>query len=118
MKFEIEILNKKTNPLIERSELEIRIDHFGEPSPNRLEIRKKIAGMEGADEKLTIVRNISSHFGASHSIGKVNIYKNGEDLKYFEPFHIQVRNLVKEKRSEIYKLRRKNEKYEHLFEYE
>ena len=117
MPFKIEILDKKKNPLIERTELKFRIEHFGEPTPNRLDVRKKIAGMEGADETLTIVRDISSNFGASHSIGKANIYKNIEDLKYFEPFYIKVRNLEKEKRSEIYKLRRKNQKYEHLFEY-
>jgi ribosomal protein S24E len=117
MTFEIEILNKEKNPLIERTELEFRIDHFGESTPNRLEVKKKIAGMEGADEKLTIIREISSHFGNPYSIGKANIYENAEDLKYFEPFHIKVRNLDQEKRSEIYKLKRKNQKYEHLFEY-
>ena len=117
MSFEIEILAEKENPLIDRREIEFRIDHFGEGTPNRLDIKNKIAAMEGSDSKLTIVRKLNTHYGRSLIIGKVMIYGNADDLKFFEPFHIKVRNLDPEKRSEIYKLKRKKEKYNHLFEY-
>jgi small subunit ribosomal protein S24e len=117
MTFEIEILDEKKNPLIDRNEIEFKIDHFGEGTPNRLDIKNKLAAMQGADSKLTIIRKLKTHYGGSYLIGKAMIYEDGKDLKLFEPFHIKVRNLEQEKRSEIYKLKRKKEPYNHLFDY-
>lgn len=117
MSLNIEIMEEKKNPLIERTELTFRIDHFGKGTPNRLEIKKKIAAVQGSDEKLTIIKKLDTHFGASHTIGKAYIYNNAKELQYFEPFHIQVRNLGKDKRAEIYQLKKRRESYKHLFEY-
>ncbi|MFX1312653.1 MAG: 30S ribosomal protein S24e [Promethearchaeota archaeon] len=117
MSFNIEVIEEKKNPLIDRVELKFRIDHFGEGTPNRLEVKKKIAAMKSANEKLTIIRNLETHFGASYIAGNACIYENSKDLQYFEPFHIQVRNLEKVKRTEIYQLKKKKEFYKHLFEY-
>ena len=115
--FDLEIIDEKKNPLIDRVELKVKIEHFGKTTPNRLEIKSKIAAMKGSDEKLTIIKDIKTHFGSTSDIGTIYIYDNSQDLKYYEPFHIQVRNLPKDKREEIYKLRRKKEPYKHLFEY-
>ncbi|NVM37265.1 MAG: 30S ribosomal protein S24e [Candidatus Lokiarchaeota archaeon] len=117
MSVNIEITEEKKNPLIERTELTFRIDHFGEGTPNRLEVKKKIAALQGSDEKLTIIKKLDTHFGASHTIGKAYIYENSKDLMYFEPFHIQVRNLEKDKRAEINQLKKRRESFKHLFEY-
>jgi len=111
----IENIEEKKNPLIDRIELTFRVDHFGASSPNRLDIKKKISALQGSDEKLTIVKKLDTHFGASYSLGKVYIYDNAKELQFFEPFHIKVRNLEKEKRIEIYQLKRRKEPYKHLF---
>jgi small subunit ribosomal protein S24e len=117
MTFEIEILEEKKNPLVDRTEIKFRIDHFGESVPNRLEVKKKLAAMQGAKQEFTIIRNIKSHFGGSYSMGRGMVYENADELKYYEPFHIQVRNLDPDTRSEIYKLKRKGEPYQQLFGY-
>jgi len=117
MSLNIEITEEKKNPLIERTELTFRIDHFGESTPNRLEVKKKIAALQGSDEKLTIIKKLDTHFGVSYTIGQAYIYENSKELIYFEPFHIQVRNLEKDKRTEIYQLKKRRESYKHLFEY-
>ncbi|MFX0029982.1 MAG: 30S ribosomal protein S24e, partial [Candidatus Hermodarchaeota archaeon] len=113
MSLNIEITDEKKNPLIDRKEITFRIDHFGESTPNRLEVKKKVAAMQGSDEKLTIIKKLDTHFGASHTLGKAYIYENAKELQFFEPFHIKVRNLEKEKRTEIYQLKRRNEPYKH-----
>ncbi|MBY9005725.1 MAG: 30S ribosomal protein S24e [Candidatus Lokiarchaeota archaeon] len=117
MSLSIDVLEEKKNPLINRTEITFRIDHFSKSTPNRLEVKKKISEMKNSKEELTIIKKISSHFGASYSVGKVYVYNDVKDLKHFEPFHIRVRNLPKEKRNEIYKLKKKKEACEHLFEY-
>jgi small subunit ribosomal protein S24e len=118
MSFKVEIIEEKKNPLIKRKEIKFRVEHFGAGTPNRLEIKKKVAAMKNASEKLTIIRKIQNFFGNSSNIGFANIYENSKELQHFEPFFIQVRNLPKEKRSEIYKLKKRKEAYQHLFEYE
>jgi small subunit ribosomal protein S24e len=117
MSFDLNITEEMKNPLIDRIELKFRIDHFGASTPNRLEVKKKIAALKGSDEKLTIIKELKTHFGSSYTLGKVYIYENTKDLRFFEPFHIQVRNLDQEKRTQIYQLKRRKEPYKHLFEH-
>ena len=117
MTFDIEIIEEKKNPLIDRIEIKIRIGHFGAGTPNRLEIKKKIAALKNAKDSLTIVHKIQTHYGSSYDIGAVNIYDNVKELQFFEPFHIQVRNLPLDKRNEIYQAKAKKEPYKHLFGY-
>lgn len=118
MSFEVEIIKEEKNPLIERTEIEFRLDHFGAGTPNRLEVKKKIAALKNSDEKLTIVKQIKTHFGSAYAIGQVYIYESAKEIEFYEPFHIRVRNLSLEKRNEIYQLKRKNEPFKHLFEQE
>lgn len=118
MSFEIEILEEKKNPLIDRTEIQFRIEHFGAGTPNRLEIKKKLAALKNANEKLTIIRNIKGQFGLTRDVGRANIYESKEELQYFEPFYIQVRNLPSDKRNEIHQLKTKKEPYKHLFDYD
>ena len=117
MSLNIEITEEKKNPLIDRIELTFRVDHFGASTPNRLEVKKKVAAIQGSNEKLTIVKNLETHFGNSYTQGVVYIYENSKDLQFYEPFHIQVRNLEKDKRTEINQLKKRKEQYKHLFEY-
>lgn len=118
MSFNIEILEEKKNPVIDRTEVKIRIEHLDASTPNRLEVKKKIAAMKNAEEKYTIIRKIQTQFGSSDDIGLINIYQDSKELQFYEPFHIQVRNLPKDIREEIYKLKKRKEPYKHLFEYD
>ena len=118
MSFNIEIIEEEKNQLINRTEIKFRIDHFGKGTPNRLDVKKKIAAMKNVNEKLTIIRKLRTKFGSAYSTGKVYIYGDFKDLEFYEPFHIQVRNLDAEKRTEIYRLKKRKEPYKHLFQYE
>ncbi len=118
MSFKVELLEEKKNELINRTEIRFRIDHFGKGTPNRLEIKKKVAAMKNANEGLTIIRNMKTHFGSAYTMGKINIYEDPKDLQFYEPFHIQVRNLEPEKRTEIYRLKKRKEPFKHLLELE
>ncbi len=115
MSFEIEITSEKKHPLIDRTEYGFKIGYFGKGTPNRLEVKKKIVALKNLDEKLTIIKNIETHFGGTDAIGSIYSYGSQKELEFFEPFHIRVRNLSLEKRSEIIQLRKKKEPYKHLF---
>ena len=116
MSFEVEIIKEERNPLIDRTEIEFKLEHFGEGTPNRLDVQKKIAALKNANEKYTIITKIKTHFGSAYAIGKAHVYEDAKELEFYEPFHVRVRNLPLEKRNEIYQLKRKNEPFKHLFE--
>ncbi|TFF86392.1 MAG: hypothetical protein EU517_00440 [Promethearchaeota archaeon] len=118
MALKVEILEEKKNDLVNRTEVQFRIDHFGKGTPNRLDVKKKVAAMKNANEKLTIIRKMKTYYGSAYTTGKINIYENPNDLQFYEPFHIQVRNIDPEKRKEIYRLKKRNEPFKHLFEFE
>ena len=73
MPYTIEILEEKRNPIIDRVEIKFRVDHFAAGTPNRLDVKKKIATMKKSNKNLTIIKELKTHFGASYAIGKVNI---------------------------------------------
>ena len=82
-----------------------------------IDVKKKIVALKNSKENLTIVKDIKTHYGGAYALGKVYIYDNAKELQYFEPFYILVRNLPKEKRTEIRQLKKKKEPYKHLFNF-
>ncbi|MGQ4872587.1 MAG: 30S ribosomal protein S24e [Promethearchaeia archaeon] len=115
MTYKIEITEERRNPLIDRLEVKFKVDHFGQGTPNRLEIKEKIAAIKGSKIDLTIVKKLRTYFGLPLLYGTAYIYDTQEELEYYEPFHIRVRNLPKDKRVQIYDLKKKGEPYKHLF---
>ncbi len=78
---EINILNREKNELLNREEIVIDIEHKGEATPKREDIRKKVSAMIGKDEKLIIVEKILSEFGKQRSRAFIHVYDNEEDIK-------------------------------------
>ncbi|MGC9132951.1 MAG: 30S ribosomal protein S24e [Nanopusillaceae archaeon] len=91
---EINILNREKNALLNREEMLVNIEHKGEATPKREELRKKIAAMIGKDEKLIIVEKILTEFGKNRSRAFINVYENENDMKKIEPKHILKRNKI------------------------
>jgi ribosomal protein S24E len=118
MSLNIEIIKENRNPLVDRTEIEFKVENFGNGTPNRLDVKSKLAAMQSAKESLTIIKKIQTGFGSAQILCTAYIYDNSEELKFFEPLHIQVRNLPKDKRTEILNLKKKNEPYKHLFKYD
>ena len=90
---EIEIKNTKENSLLHRNELEFLIQHLGEGSPNRLEVRDKLAAMETADPKLTFIVHMKPRFGVPEVRGKARIYADQESADRIELNYVKIRNL-------------------------
>lgn len=111
----IEIVEEEKNILVNRQEITFKLENKGKGTPNRIDIKKEIAALKTADEKLTIIREITTHFGSSSIIGLVHIYEDEETLKFYEPLHIRVRNLEKDLREPILTAKKKGEPYNQLF---
>lgn len=89
-----EIVEEKRNDLIGRRELKLRLDHTGQPTPKRTELRSKIAELLGVSVERIVIKSVESSYGAGISVVEVNIYDTPERLKRFESEYILKRNEV------------------------
>jgi len=95
---EIEILSKKENELMDRTEVKFKAVHPKEGTPQRDAVREKVAAMLKASKERVIVDSMDSEFGKTETIGYAKVYKNKEAAMKFEREPILIRNKLKEKK--------------------
>ncbi|MBW2989011.1 hypothetical protein KY358_01700 [Candidatus Woesearchaeota archaeon] len=79
------MIGKKDNPALSRAEITLEADFFGEPTPKKEAIRKKVSSMEKKDEKLVVIKGIKGNFGSRTAKVTAYIYSSEESLKKIEP---------------------------------
>lgn len=89
---ELEIIEKKENPLLNRIEIKFKLKHQGEKTPERELVKSEIAEMLKINKSLVVIDYIRPNFGIAMSTGYAKIYKNTEDAKKIEPSYILKRN--------------------------
>ena len=93
---EIEITDKKHNPLLSRWEVRFQVHHQGEKTPTRDAIREKMAGQLNSKKGNVVVDAMASAFGRSSTKGYVRVYDTPEALAANEPHYILKRNKLEE----------------------
>ncbi|MGB9636287.1 MAG: 30S ribosomal protein S24e [Thermoplasmata archaeon] len=94
---EIEIIAKKENPLLSRTEIKFKIVHDKSQTPKREEVRSKLAEMLSASKDVLVIDHMKPRFGISQTIGYAKVYKNKESLNV-ERLPVLVRNKLREKK--------------------
>jgi len=94
---EIEIVSKKENELLDRTEVNFKAMHPKEGTPQREAVREKLATMMKATKDRVIVDSMDSEFGKMETVGYAKVYKTKEAAMKFEREYVLVRNKLKEK---------------------
>lgn len=97
---EIEIVSRKENMLIERTEIVFKTIHLNEKTPKRTEIKEKLAELLGVSKGNVVIDNMKAEFGRPESMGYAKVYKNMENGKGLERDYILRRNNLLEKKAE------------------
>lgn len=97
---EVEIISRKENLLLERTEIRFRSKHPDEKTPKRSEIREKLAEIAGVSKVNVVIDDIKPNFGKTESIGYAKIYKKIDIAKGLERDYILKRNNLFEKKEE------------------
>ncbi len=100
--FDIQILSEKENQFFNRTDIAFRITYPTAGTPNRIEVKKKLAALKAVDENLVFVKYMRSRMGKHEIKGSTAIYKD-EKSAQIEPRYIRIRNLPKDKREEAKK---------------
>lgn len=93
---EIKIKEKKENVLLNRTEIEAEITHFKEPTPNRAQVKEKLAAMLSADKNLIVIKKLDQTFGSLTKCTAA-LYKSKADLESSEQKHLLKRDAKKPK---------------------
>ncbi len=96
---EIQILEEKKNPLLERKEIQLRIIQDA-GSPKISDLRKKIAAQLSLDESLFVVQNVHAEYGMNESRCLLKMYESEERLRAVEAHHILKKNGLIEEASD------------------
>ena len=99
---DIEILKTTENPAMHRKRIEFVIRHLGEGSPNRLEVRDKLAAMETSDSELTFIMSMKPRYGIPEISGVARIYTEVKYAEKIEANYVKIRNMPKDKRDEAW----------------
>ncbi|TFG19479.1 MAG: 30S ribosomal protein S24e [Promethearchaeota archaeon] len=100
MSFKLNIIESKINPLMPRREVHFKIEQSTSGTTNRIELKKKIAALETADENLVFVKKVKTSFGNRTADGRANIYDDNATALKFEPKYMIIRNLPKDQRED------------------
>lgn len=100
---DIEIISKTENPALHRKEIEFIVRHQGEGTPNRLDVRDKIAALETASNELTFIIEMKPRFGIPEIHGVVRIYDEEKYAQKLELNYMKIRNMPKDQRDEAWK---------------
>jgi len=94
---EVEIVDKKENQLLDRTEVKFKATHAKEGTPQREAVREKLASMLKATKERVIIDSMGSEFGKMETLGYAKVYKNKDAAMKYEREHVLVRNKLKEK---------------------
>lgn len=87
-----EIVSRKENPLLKRIEIQFKVVHHGEGTPQRDTIKEELAKLAKAPKDRVIIDHMESQFGTTHTVGYAKIYDSKEDALAHERKHILGRN--------------------------
>ena len=95
---DMEIVGKKDNSLLERTEVDFLVKHENESTPSRKQVREALGVVLNVGKSILIVDSFSSEFGRGTSKGTAKVYKDLERAKKVEDDHILLRNGLVEKK--------------------
>jgi|TARA_B100002003_G_C14113543_1_gene535579 ribosomal protein S24E len=82
---DITITEKKENPTLSRTEIDLKLSFIGDTTPSKEDLKKEIAKSEKASEDTIIINSIYNAFGEGSAAAHATIYKSKADLDRVEP---------------------------------
>src|SRR6266566_7128433 len=89
---QLEVLQRKENPLLKRVEVTFKATHKAEPTPTRDALRAFLAKELKATKDIVVIDYQASTFGRYETVGEAKVYKSKEEALAVERKHILVRN--------------------------
>lgn len=96
----LEIVEKKENPPLRRTEVKFRVSHPGASTPKRTDVRNQLASALQSKPELVVIEKMASLHGKSETSGIARVYQTEEEMRALEPQYLFRRGVAKEKPEE------------------
>jgi len=96
---EIKVSNEFYNPLLKRKEITLEIEHSGEGTPQRFDIRKRMASKLNAKIENVFVISLDTSTGTQKTTCALQVYDDSRAASSTVPEHVATRNLPPEERA-------------------
>ncbi|MCG3215523.1 MAG: hypothetical protein KAS63_02315 [Candidatus Heimdallarchaeota archaeon] len=88
----IEIIKKTENKLLERLEVEAKVEHLGQAVPTRDAFLSKIAAQLNRERNQVVLIKMEAKYGVGRSIAIVHVYETSERAKIVEKEYLLKRS--------------------------
>lgn len=95
----LDVVSKNENKLMDRFEVRFKVEHVGEPTPNRDQARTALANVMGVQKDRVVVSDMDSEYGKGSSDGYAKVYASADAAKKHEKNYLLVRNGLAEKKA-------------------
>lgn len=98
---EINVTRETYNPLLKRKEIELVIQHEEQGTPQRFEIRKRMASKLGSKIENVFVVGLRTSTGLRRTACSLQVYDDPSTASSTIPEHVALRNLPLEERAKV-----------------
>jgi small subunit ribosomal protein S24e len=92
---EIQIIKDKTNPILNRREISLKVKE--KATPSRIEVKGKLAALLNSKPELIVIEHLDTIYGKQELAGTACIYQSEERLKQLAHQHLVARDAPKVK---------------------
>ena len=89
---EIDILNKKENKVLDRTEVKFDCIYSGKATPKILEVKSKLVALLNTKKELIVIDSLQPHFGEAKAAGYAKVYGSKDSLEDIETEHVIAKN--------------------------
>ena len=89
------------NPLLKRKEVEVEVDHGGQGTPSRIDLRKAVASKFSTKPENVYVIDVDTKTGTQSALCQIEVYDDAKTAQETVPKYIQTRNLPPEERKQV-----------------
>jgi small subunit ribosomal protein S24e len=89
---EIDIIEKKENKVLNRTEVKFSCIYTAEATPKILDVKSKLITLLNTKKDLIVIDSLQPNFGEAKATGYTKIYDTREDLESIEPENIILKN--------------------------
>ena len=89
---EIDILTKKENKVLDRTEVIFDCIYYGEATPKILDVKNKLVALLNTQKELCVVDSIQPHYGQAKASCYAKFYGSKYNLENIETEHVLNKN--------------------------
>jgi ribosomal protein S24E len=101
LNLDLKVKQDTYNPLLKRKEVSLEVEHEGQGTPSRVDLRKAVASKFSTKPENVYVIDVETKTGTQNALCQVEVYEDAETAQQTVPKYIRIRNLPPDERKQV-----------------